>query len=451
MQNEIGNKKLYLLGEDKVGKALIKLGIPSMVGMLVFTLYNLVDTYFVSRLGTTQMAAVSIVYPVNMVVLGFALMFGTGAASCLSRILGSKQFKKANIFASTSLASSMILAVILLTVMLVFSDPLLRLLGATETMMPYAREYAFWFFINLALNVFNITCNNIFSSEGAAFVAMNAMLAGSIANIILDPIMIFGMNMGVRGAAVATLIATLISAAIYIAYILSKKSNYHFSIRFIKPERELYSEIFKIGLPMLSLQILSSVAISLTNRCAAAYGDSAVAAFGVVMRVFSVGQLMITGFLKGYQPFVGYNYGAKNFARVKAGTSKAMLWTTLFCIFTSAMFFLFRYPIINAFNTGDADFLKLGVRIISIYGIPFITLGYQITHTFRFMGLGKAKECNIISLSRQGLFYFPAILIMSAAFGLEGIIWAQPVCDLLSLVLVIVLANRNKHKMPELA
>lgn len=162
MQNEIGNKKLYLLGEDKVGKALIKLGIPSMVGMLVFTLYNLVDTYFVSRLGTTQMAAVSIVYPVNMVVLGFALMFGTGAASCLSRILGSKQFKKANIYASTSLASSMILALVLLTVMLAFSDPLLRLLGATETMKPYAREYAFWFFINLALNVFNITCNNIF-------------------------------------------------------------------------------------------------------------------------------------------------------------------------------------------------------------------------------------------------------------------------------------------------
>lgn len=445
------NQRLYLLGEEKVGKSLIKLGIPSIVGMLVSALYNLVDTYFVARLGTSQIGAVSIVFPVSMVVLGFALMFGAGASSCLSRLLGSKQFKKADIFASTALASSMIFSLILVAVMLIFSDPLLRLLGATETMMPYAREYAFWFFIGLMFNVFNITANNIFTSEGATVVAMNSMLAGSIANVILDPIMIFGMNMGVRGAAIATLISRLISVGIYVFYFASKRSNYHISLRNVKPEGELYTEILKIGMPMLFMHFLTSVAMSLTNRCAASYGDSAVAAFGVVMRVFSVGQMIVTGFLKGYQPFVGYNFGAKNFARVKTGTSKAMLWTTLFCIFTSAMFFLFRYPIINAFNTGDADFLKLGVRIISIYGITFITIGYQSAHTFRFMGLGKAKECNIISLSRQGLFYFPAILIMSAAFGLEGIIWAQPVCDLLSLALVIVLANRNKREMPELA
>lgn len=273
-----------------------------MIGMMISALYNLVDAYFVGRLGTAQVGAVSVVYPLSLVVLGLGLLFGSGASSYLARLLGKGKKEEADKGASTALAASVLTGVVIIVFMIIFINPILKCLGATDSIMPYAREYAIPFITGLAINVFNITLNNIITAEGATFYGMIAMLLGGVSNIFLDPLFIFGLNMGVRGAAVATLISRSISSAIYIYYLLSGKSNFTFAFTNIRFEKKIFGEIFKIGIPMLVYQVLCSVAMTITNHEASLYGDSAVAAFGIVNRIITLGMQMLTGFLKGYQP-----------------------------------------------------------------------------------------------------------------------------------------------------
>ena len=444
-------KKLYLLGEESVSIALLKLGIPTMIGMMTSALYNLVDSYFVGKLGTSQMGAISVVYPLSVIILGIGLLFGSGASSYLARLLGNKQYKEADQCASTAIAASMITAVVLIAGMLLFINPLLRLLGATDSILPYAREYAIPFIIGLIFNVFNITYNNIITSEGASMYSMLAMLIGGCVNMILDPILILVFSMGVQGAAIATLISRLISTSIYVYYLTSKKSNYHFSIYNICFEKRIIAEILRIGIPMLVYQGLCFVALTLTNNLSASYGDGAVAAFGIVNRIISLGTMMLMGFLKGYQPFVGYNYGAGKQERVKEATKTVMIWTTSACIIAAVIMILGRHVLIYIFSKNDVEVMTVGTKALIVNAITFMGMGYQTVNSFRFMGLGRAKEGGMISLGRQGVFFIPIILILSHTMGINGIILAQPLADICSLVLVFFLTKTNREEMPKIA
>lgn len=259
------NKHLTLLSEVPVPKALLKLGIPTMIGMMVSSLYNLVDTYFVGTLGTSQQAAVSAVFPISLVMLGIGLLFGCGAGSYIARLLGKGEKRAADECASTAVGLSVICAVVLVGIMLIAINPLLRILGCTETMLPYAREYAIPFIIGLVINVFNSTMSNIATAEGQPMYSMRSMLLGGIINIVLDPIFIIVLNMGVFGAALATLIARLVSFATYLAFLLQKRSALHFSVKLIHPTKKLLGEIAKIGIPTMFYQVLCSVALSITT------------------------------------------------------------------------------------------------------------------------------------------------------------------------------------------
>ncbi len=445
------DKKIYLLAQENVGIALLKLGIPTMIGMMISALYNLVDSYFVGKLGTAQIGAVSVVYPLSLVVLGLGLLFGAGASSYLARLLGKGKKEEADKGASTALAASVLTGVVIVVFMLIFINPILKYLGATDSIMPYAREYAIPFISGLAINVFNITLNNIITAEGASFYGMIAMLLGGICNMFLDPLFIFSLNMGVRGAAAATLISRLISSAIYISYLLSGKSNFTFAFTNIRFEKKIFVEIFKIGVPMLVYQILCSVAMTITNHEASIYGDSAVAAFGIVNRIITFGAQMLTGFLKGYQPFVGYNFGAGKPERVKEATKKMIIGSTIACLAAAVILIFARTQIIHAFSQNDAEVMKIGTKILIISAIDMIGMGYMMVHNFRFMGLGKAKEGAIISVARQGIFFIPIILILSHVFGLNGVIVSQFAADVCSYIMVVVLVRKNKKEMPLLA
>ncbi|MDD4843511.1 MAG: MATE family efflux transporter, partial [Anaerotignum sp.] len=344
------NKNIKMLSEGPVSKALLKLGIPTMVGMMVSSLYNLVDAYFVGTLGTSQQAAVAAVFPVGLVLLGIGLLFGSGAGSYLSRLLGNGEKDKADECASTALAISVVTALALVGIMLAAINPLLRLLGCTDTMLPYAKEYAIPFILGLVVNVFNVTMSNLATAEGAPMYSMRSMLLGGVVNIILDPLLITTFHMGVFGAAIATLISRLISLASYLLYLFQKKSSIHFSVKNIRMEKKLFLEIAKIGVPTCIYQILCSVALSTMNNLATPYGDAAIAAVGIVSRITTLGIMTIMGFLKGYQTFVGFNYGAKNYARLRRATQTAVLWTTIFCILCCGGMLLFRDPLIQAFN-----------------------------------------------------------------------------------------------------
>lgn len=437
--------RLFLLREEHVSKALLKLGIPTMIGFITSALYNLVDAYFVGQLGKSQMGAVSVVYPLGVIILGIGLLFGSGASSYLARLLGDKRYDDASKCASTALFTSFGIGAVIIVLMLLFLNPLLSLLGATDTIFPYAKEYGILFIIGLLLNIFNITVSNIITAEGATTVSMAALLSGGVINIILDPIFINVAGMGIRGAAIATLLSRCVTTTFYVVYILSGKSVFLFRFKNYNPSKALYVEILKIGIPLLVFQLLISVSISITNFLSGTYGDAAVAASGIVTRIMSFGSMAVFGFIKGYQPFVGYNYGAGNMSRVKEATRIALLWSTGFCVLSALGLILFSGEILAAFSNNDTSVVSIGSKALVLNGAVFIGFGFQAVYSSYFLALGKAKEGGMISVGRQGAFFIPIIFIFAAFFGLNGIITAQPAADFCSIILVAFLSRTTAH------
>ena len=375
------SNRIYLLEEAGVASALLKLGIPTMVGMLISALYNAIDAYFVGGLGMSQMGAVSVVFPIVQIIIGLGMMFGAGASSYISRLLGKGANEQADKTASTSLFSGLLVGTIIIIGIMVFLDPVLTALGSTETILPYARAYAKIYVTGSIINVFTVMMNNLLTAQGATKFTMKAMLTGSIANVILDPIMIYGMDLGIEGAAIATVISLCINMALYIGYIAKKKGVLRFSVRNIAPSKTIYAEVLKIGIPVLLFQLLASTAMGSINTAAKPYGDYAVAAMGAVTRIMTVVTYVVFGFLKGFQPFAGYNYGAKKYERLKKSIRLCMIWSTVFCIVAAIVLFIFADPIVSLFGT-DVEMTGIAAKALRLNAVLFITFGFRCMHHF---------------------------------------------------------------------
>lgn len=434
------NKRMELLGSASISKALLAMGIPTMIGMLINALYNLVDAYFVGGLGESQMGAISVVYPLGQVVVGLGLLFGNGAASYISRLLGRNKKEQANKVASTALYSSLSVGAVVIIVSVVFMKPILKLLGATESILPYAVTYASIYIISCIFNVFNVTMNNIVTSEGAAKTTMCALLIGAVLNIGLDPLFIYTFHLGVAGAAIATAISQMVSTGIYLLYIFRKKSVFQFKIKDYTLSKEIISEIFKIGIPTLVFQLLTSLSISLINNAAGNYGDAAIAGMGVVTRLVSMGSLTVFGFIKGFQPIAGYSYGAKKFDRLRSAIKTSVLWSTTFCVIAGLLFTVFSSNIVSQFTTGNAEMICIGVKSLRANGITFMLFGFYTVYSSLFLALGKGKEGFILGACRQGICFIPVILILPTLWGLNGILYAQPIADIISAVITAFMA-----------
>ncbi len=434
------NSKLELLGNAPVSKALVSLGIPIMIGMLINAFYNLADAYFVGGLGEQQMGAISIVFPIGQAVVGLGLMFGNGAASYLSRLLGCGNKKAADIAASTALYSSVFIGAVFIMIAAIFLKPILTLLGATETIMPYALVYARIYILSCIFNVFNVTMNNIAASEGAAKTTMFALLSGAVINIGLDPLFIYAFHMGVAGAAIATAISQFISTAIYLSYILKKKSAFTFAIKNFSPSGQIYIEVLKIGIPTLVFQLLTSLSIALINRASSAYGDSIIAGMGAVTRITSMGTLIVFGFLKGFQPIAGFSYGAKNFQRLRQSVKISILWSTAFCIIAGLFMIIFSAQIIAQFANGNKEMILFGQKSLAANGFSFFLFGFYTVYSSLFLALGKGTAGFVLGACRQGICFVPVILLLPGIFGLNGILYAQPAADVLSAIVTVFMA-----------
>ena len=440
------SNRIYLLEEAGVASALLKLGIPTMVGMLISALYNAIDAYFVGGLGMSQMGAVSVVFPIVQIIIGLGMMFGAGASSYISRLLGKGANEQADKTASTSLFSGLLVGAIIIIGIMVFLDPVLTALGSTETILPYARAYAKIYVTGSIINVFTVMMNNLLTAQGATKFTMKAMLTGSIANVILDPIMIYGMDLGIEGAAIATVISLCINMALYIGYIAKKKGVLRFSVRNIDPSKTIYAEVLKIGIPVLLFQMLASVAMGSINTAAKPYGDYAVAAMGAVIRIMTVVTYVVFGFLKGFQPFAGYNYGAKKYERLKKSIRLCMIWSTVFCIVAAIVLFIFADPIVSLFGT-DTEMVDIAAKALRLNAVLFITFGFQMVYASLYLAIGKSLVGSVLSLSRQGIFFFPLVLVLPHVMGLTGVVWVQPMADLLTTILTIVFAVRINHTL----
>ena len=444
------SKKMELLGSTSIPKALLAMGIPTMVGMLVNAFYNLVDAYFVGGLGESQMGAISVVYPLGQVVVGLGLLFGNGAASYISRLLGRGDKENADKVASTALYSSVSVGAVIIIISMVFLHPILKLLGATNSILTFAATYARLYIVSCIFNVFNVTMNNIVTSEGAAKTTMCALLTGAVLNIALDPLFIYVFDLGVAGAAIATAISQVVSTCVYLTYIFRKKSVFHFRVKDCTYTKETMSEIFKIGVPTLVFQILTSVSISLTNNAAGDYGDSAIAGMGVVTRLISMGSLSVFGFIKGFQPIAGYSYGAKKFDRLREAIKTSILWSTAFCVIFGVILVLFPTAIVSQFTKGDAEMIRIGAASLRANGISIMLFGFYTVYSSLFLALGKGREGFILGACRQGICFIPVILLLPIVWGLNGIMYAQPIADVLSAVITVFMAIPLHKKLNEM-
>lgn len=441
------NKKMELLGSAPIPKALLTLGLPTMAGMLINALYNLVDTYFVGGLGTDQMGAITVAYPLGQVVVGLGLLFGNGAAAYLSRLLGRGDKETANKVASTALYSSVFSGAIVIVCSVIFLKPMLKQLGAIDSVMPYALTYTSIYITFSIFNVFNVTMNNIVSSEGAAKTAMCALMAGAVLNVVLDPVCIYSLGLGVAGAAVATAVSQLVSTLVYLCYIFGKKSMFCFHMKECCYTKEIMSEILKIGIPTLIFQLLTSLSVAMVNDAATEYGSSALAAMGPVTKIMSMGSLVVFGFLKGFQPIAGFSYGSRKYGRLREAIRISVIWSTVFCVVFGLSVIIFSTRIMAQFTKNDMEMIHIGQTALRANGISFMAFGFHTVYSFLFLVMGKAKEGCILGACRQGICFVPVILVLPGILGLNGVLYTQPAADVFAAAVTVVMALKLRGEL----
>ena len=435
----MNESRIKILKEENIDKALFKLGMPMVISLLVAALYNVVDTYFVSGLGKEAVAAVSVAFPIQLIFLGIGLTFGAGAGYYISRLLGGNNKKEASIVATVALISSAILGIITAIVLFCYLEGVLKFMGAIPSIMEISKSYTEIFIVGGVLGAINVTLGNLVVAQGAAKISLKAMLSGSISNMVLDPIFIFGLNLGVRGAAIATLIARVITSLMYLIYFVGDKNLIEIKLSNFKPTLTIYKEVLNIGISMLILQILQTISISKISYAASFYGEEAIAAMGIVLRIVTLGTNVVFGYMKGLQPLAGFNYGAKNHERIREAIKASIKWTSVFCIVWTLIIYVFAPSILSIFGT-DENVLNIAVPALRAGVIMFITFGFQFTYSTLYLSMGKALGGVFLNSLRQGIIFIPIILLLPKFMGLNGVIYAQTVSDLITTIITIPFA-----------
>jgi putative MATE family efflux protein len=442
----MADNRAELLGKKDVKEALVHLGIPAIIGMLINAVYNVVDRIYVGRLGTEALAATNVVFPLFALIGAVGLTFGIGAGSYISRLLGEGNKEKAEKTASTAVFSSMFCGLLYTIAGLFFIVPILKFFGASTSAMTYAIDYAKYLTMGAIFTMMNMTMNNLLRAEGSPKMAMLSMLTGAIINIVLDPIFIFVFNLGISGAAIATVLSQMCSTILLLQYYFRGKSSLRIGFKFITFSRDIYSEIMKIGTPTFMRQVLASLALVMVNNAAKVYGDNALAAMGIINIVFLIAFYVLFGFNQGFQPLAGYSFGAKNFSRLNEAIKVAITWASLYCIIITTIFTMMAMPIARVFSDDPQviEIATLGLRVFSVI-LPF--MGFIIIITGLYQALGYSIGAAILSLSRQGLFLIPAVMILPKIYGLNGVIFSQFAADLITLIVTIGFAIYIKRRL----
>ena len=414
-----------------IRKLVLMLAIPTIISMLVTSLYNLADTFFVARLGESVSGSVSVCFPIMTIIQAIGFTFGMGGGAMISSLLGTKENDKAKAIGSIAFYTALVLGILITIFGLIFLEPLLNnVLGSTETTLPYAKEYAKYVLIGAPIMAGSFVLNNILRSEGKAKLAMIGLVTGGLLNIALDPLFIWGLKMGVKGAAVATLISQVVSFVILLSQFVFKKTIIDLSFNKIKNYFTNLGHIFKTGLPSLARQGLATVATILLNNIAGSLGsDAGLSAMGIVGKVFMVIFSISLGIGQGYQPVCGYNYSAKNYKRVK----DAMIFTYLFSVVVMTVVALVVYIIapllVDAFIDSD-DVIKIGSEALRFQCLAMPLIPFNVICNMTYQATRKKVRATLLSICRQGIFYIPLIFILSNSFGLLGVELTQPVADL---------------------
>ena len=431
--------------ETPVGRLVLTLGLPTTVSMLITNVYNMADSYFVSRVSLSAGGATSIVFGIMAILQAFGFMFGHGAGSNISRMLGSKQIEKAGRFASTGFFGALVCGLIISIGGLTFTEPLMRLLGSTDTILPYAKDYGRWILIAAPFMTASCVLNNILRYEGKATLAMVGLIIGGILNILLDPLFIFGLKMGISGAGFATALSQFVSFCILLSMFLAKKTQSRLTPKMITLSPQILGNIIVTGLPSLARQGLNSVSTMVLNAQAKLFGDAAIAAMGYVGRTSSLIFCVGLGIGQGFQPVSGFNYGAKKYSRVKKGSWFTLGFGTAFLGAIAAVCFVLAPQIIGLFRK-EAAVLEIGGQGLRIMCVFLLFMPISVVATMLFQSIGKNVPALILSCLQSGLIFIPLCLILPRFFGVVGIELSQPLAyfasSLVSLPMMIVFLNK---------
>jgi len=434
--------------ETPVDKLIISLAIPTIVSMMVTGIYNTADTWFVSRIGTSASGAVSIVMSLMAIFQAIGFMHGHGAGSSISRKLGAGEPRDAITYASTSFYLCFLVSGIVAVLGLIFMDPLLRLLGSTDTILPYARQYVFWILLSGPFLSVSCVLNNILRYEGHAVYAMAGLMTGGLLNMAGDPIFMFGLHMGVSGAGLSTAISQLISFFILLFMYRKKDVVSRFRIRSVSHSPAVVFGILSVGFPSLMRQGMNSLSTILLNHQAAAYGDAAIAAMGITGKVIMLMASLAVGIGQGLQPVASYNYGAQKYSRVKKGFRFTYLSGCAVLSVLAVLCIIFA-PQVIAWFRDDPEVIRIGTTALRLQAVCCFFMSYSIAAGMLFQSTGIAGRATFLSALRSGLLFIPFILILPHFWGLTGIEAAQPLADLISTLISIPITVNFLHSLPE--
>ncbi len=432
-----------------VSKLVISLGIPTTISMLVTNIYNMADTFFVSTLGNSASGAVGVVFGLMAIIQAFGFMFGHGAGSIIARRLGDKDIKSAEEYASVSFFVSLLVGCIISIIGFIFLEPMMILLGSTETILPYAKGYGVFILLSAPVMMASFVLNNILRYEGKAYLSMLGLVAGAVINIICDPLMIFVFDMGILGAGLSTALSQCISFLILLSMFLRGKTQSKLVYKHVRlVGRGHLPMIIKTGFPSLIRQGLTSLSTVIMNSLAGGYGDAAVAAMSIVNRVsffiFAVG----LGIGQGFQPVSAFNYGARKFSRVKKAFYFTFVLGEVLLGTLAIIGFSISGSIVEIFRN-DAKVIGIGTLALRFQLIALLFQPLTICSTMLFQSVGANLQATVMALFRSGIFFIPTILILSATFGLIGIQISQPIADVLAFVVALPMVISFIRKLPK--
>ncbi|MBO6046183.1 MAG: MATE family efflux transporter [Erysipelotrichaceae bacterium] len=422
--------------QTPVKRLILTLGFPTTISMLVTNIYNMVDTYFVSSISTSASGAVGVVFGLMAVLQAFGFMFGHGAGTNISQSLGAKKVDRALQFSATSFYVSIAASLMVTIFGLLFLTPFMYLLGSTDTILPYARTYAFFILISAAAMVSSCVTNNILRYEGKAMVAMVGLVSGSFLNIFGDYIFIRIMHMGIAGAGLSTCISQYISAAILIMPFVSHQTVSRFNIKDVRINATILIKIITTGFPSFIRQGMASIGTMVLNRQAGFYGDAAIAAMSIVGRINAFFFSASIGIGQGLQPVTAFNYGAKQYKRVRHAFNFTLMFTTGVLIVLGALGIIYSKELITLFRN-DPEVIRIGHTGLIYQCLALMTVPVCMCGNMQLQSVGRSGPATILASLRNGIVFLPLIIILPSVFGIFGVQIAQPLSDVISSIVTV--------------
>ena len=432
-------EKYKMMVETPVNKLIPRLAVPTIISMLITSIYNMADTFFVSQLSTSASGAVGVNFSLMAMIQAIGFTLGMGSGNYMSRMLGAKEQDRAQRACSTAVYTAFFFGLLLAVFGIWNIDSLVRALGATETIAPYARDYGKYILIAAPYMTVSFVFNNHLRSQGNAALSMLGITAGGVLNVILDPVLIFGFEMGISGAAIATIFSQFVSFLILLTLVIRSGNVLKPHPKFFTMKGWVYKEILSAGMPTLGRQGLASVASVLLNVAASGFGDAAVAAMSIVTRIMMFINSALIGFGQGFQPVCGFNFGAKRYGRVLEAYYFCRRVAFVFLLVMAVVMFAVSTPIMRLFRREDAEVVKIGALALKMQCVLLPIQSFTIIGNMLTQSIGYSFRATLSAIGKQGLFFIPAILILPGIYGVLGLQLAQPVADLLTFVLTQVI------------